>query len=121
MTASDQHPPATAALRALAGLINTGGWVHLPSGSDELLIFMHVHDDSSVDILAIQGEDDALAERTNPNGDPVWRHEGTLVEVIDELRAVPRPGEPNAPRLVLAGRSATRELKNSVRHARQPR
>jgi hypothetical protein len=110
--------PVPPALRELRALILGGGWRLIQHGQ-EVLIYMYLHVDGSVDTLAIEGEDDALAERTNPAGEPVWRLEGGLSEVIAELRSVPNPDAPNAPRLMLAGRSAARELKNSIRRLRK--
>lgn len=90
-------PPAT---RALKALVSGPGWRPL-AGSRDLLIFIHPWPDESVDTLAIRGETDALAERTNPAGEPVWRRDGTLIDVIDELRELPPPDAATAPRLVI--------------------
>lgn len=87
----------SAALRELGGLIEGGGWRPLP-GAPGMLIFIHPWPDDWVDTLAVSGETDAVAERTNPAGHPVWRHRGALTEVIAALRDVPAPDAPTAPR-----------------------
>jgi hypothetical protein len=86
----------TPAMRAVGDLINTGAWFKLP-GPPSMVILMHAWDDESVDTLALHSETDALAERTNPDGEPVWRHNGTVTEVIDALRQLPAPYAPDAP------------------------
>jgi hypothetical protein len=96
-------------LRALVALVSTDGW-HSLAGSPDLLVYIHPWPDGSTDALAVKGETDALAERTNPDGDPVWRHEGTLTDAIDALREVPPPNAANAPRLVLPGRATRPDL-----------
>jgi hypothetical protein len=93
-------------LRALLALVGTDGW-HSLAGSPDLLVYIHPWPDGTVDALAVTGETDAFAERTNPAGEPVWRHEGTLADAIDALRDVPPPEARNAPRFVLPG-DATR-------------
>lgn len=54
--------------------------------------------DGSVDTVAVT-EKDVTIERTNPEGVPVWRPKATdLAEQLDELRALPGPFAPDAPR-----------------------
>jgi len=103
MTALDQ--PLSPVMRDLLALINSGGWRAL-EGSPDLLVYVHTWPDETVDTLAIRGETDALAERTNPAGEPVWRREGTLTDAINALRDIPPPHAANAPRLVLPGRAS---------------
>jgi hypothetical protein len=106
MTTPDQ--PLSPVLRDLRALVSSDGWGKL-RGSPDLLVYIHPWPDDSVDTLAIRGETDALAERTNPAGEPIWRREGTLADAIDALRELPPPDAPYAPRLVLPG-PATRDL-----------
>jgi hypothetical protein len=88
----------SAALRELGGLIGAGDW-HLLPGAPGMLIFIRAWPDDWVDTLAISGETEALAERTNPAGHPVWRHPGALTEVIAALRDLPAPDAPTAPQV----------------------
>ncbi len=97
------------ALRMLRALVSADGWHALP-GSPDLLVYIHPWPDGHVDALAVKGETDALAERTNPGGEPVWRQEGTLTDAINALRDVPAPDAPHAPRLVLPGRATQPDL-----------
>jgi hypothetical protein len=89
-----------AVLRELQALVGSGGWRPLP-GPPNALIFVRLWPDGLVDTLAVRGADEALAERTNPAGDPVWRHAGELTDVIARLRALPAPDAANVPRLIL--------------------
>lgn len=92
--------PEDAALRALADLIGSGGWRPHP-GPPGALVYLLPWPDGTVDTLAVKGATQALAERTNPIGHPVWRHVGAVVEVIAQVRALPSPNGPDAPRLVI--------------------
>lgn len=96
-------------LRELRSLVGANGWRPLP-GPPNALIFLRSWPDESVDTLAVRGADEALAERSNPAGDPVWRHVGELTEVIARLRALPAPGMANAPRLILPADFVGRNL-----------
>jgi len=98
-----------AALRELQALIGAGGWRPFP-GPPNALIFLHPWPDGSVDTLAVQAASESLAERTNATGQPVWRHADELTEVIAQLRALPAPDSPDAPREVIPGDSADRNL-----------
>jgi hypothetical protein len=89
------------ALQDLQALIGEGGWRPLPGAFGGLLIYMRSWPDDSVDTLAVTGPREVVAERTDANGCPVWRKLGALSEVIAELRTVPAPGEPDAPRDIL--------------------
>ena len=93
-----------AVLQELHDLIGAGGWHPLPGVPGEL-IFIRPWPDGSVDALAVKGANEALSERTNPAGDPVWRHAGELIEVIARLHTLPAPDMVNAPRLILPGDS----------------
>ncbi len=93
MTGDDLSP----ALRALHELVSSGGWRPLP-GARNALIHMRPWPDGSVDTLAVFNETDALAERTNARGVPVWRQTGAVTDVITALGQVPAPFAPDAPR-----------------------
>ena len=93
-----------AALQDLRDLIGEGGWRPLPGtfgAFGGVLIYMRAWPDDSVDTLAVTGPAEVVAERTDPNGCPVWRKVGALAEVIAELRTVPAPSDPNAPKDIL--------------------
>ena len=89
------------ALQDLRDLMSEGGWRPLPGTFGGVLIYMRSWPDDTVDTLAVTGPAEAIAERTDPDGCPVWRQLGPLSEVIAELRKVPAPGEPDAPREIL--------------------
>jgi hypothetical protein len=97
---SDKTGPENAALRALGDLIGSGGWRPQP-GPPGALVFLLPWPDGTVDTLAVKGVTQALAERTNPMGHPVWRQVGTAVEVITQVQALPTPDAPDAPRHVI--------------------
>ncbi|HEX3785082.1 MAG TPA: hypothetical protein VHX38_35950 [Pseudonocardiaceae bacterium] len=99
----------SAALLELRELIGAGGWRSLP-GEPGVLIFIRAWPDDSVDTLAVSGESEALAERTNPVGDPVWRKTGALTEVIAALRGLPTPAAVTAPRTVIVGDAVDRTM-----------
>jgi hypothetical protein len=65
-------------------------------------VFLLPWPDGTVDTLAVRGVAQALAERTNPTGHPVWRKVGTVVEVIAQIRALPASDAPDAPRQVIS-------------------
>lgn len=89
------------ALRALRDLIDEGDWRTSLGTTGGTLIYLRPWPDDSVDTLAVTGPSEAVAERTDPNGCPVWRKLGALTEVIAELRTVPAPDAPDAPRDIL--------------------
>jgi hypothetical protein len=91
---SDDTSPA---LRAFQDLISTGGWVPLP-GPPNLVVRMHPWPDGSVDTIVLLGEDEALIDRTDPVGKPVWRTDGTVTEVIAAYRQLSPPFALDAPR-----------------------
>ena len=97
------------ALRDLGELMASGGWRFLP-GPPNAVVVIRAWPDGSVDTLAVRGESEALAERTNAIGHPVWRRVGALADIITELRGLPTPDAPDAPRLVLPRDSADRHL-----------
>lgn len=102
---TDKPSLEDAALRALGELIGAGGWRAQPAPPGRLVVLLP-WPDGSVDTLAVKGVSQALAERTNPMGRPVWRHTGTTVEVIAQVRALPAPDAPDAPRQVIGGDAA---------------
>jgi hypothetical protein len=89
------------ALRELRDLIGEGGWRPLPGAFGGVLIYMRSWPDDTVETLAITGPAEVVAERTDPQGRPVWRELGPLTEVIAAVRAVPAPGQPGAPSEIL--------------------
>lgn len=99
---SDEASPKDAALRALGELIASGGWRAQPAPPGTLVVLL-AWPDGTVDTLAVRGVSQALAERTNPAGHPVWRQVGTVLDVIAEVRALPAPDTPDAPRHVIGG------------------
>jgi hypothetical protein len=97
-------------LRAFADLVNSGGWFPLP-GPPNQVIRMHPWPDGSVDTLVMLGEDQVLIDRTNPVGQPVWRANGTVTEVIAAYHEVPPPFALDAPGEPLGDpRDAERDL-----------
>lgn len=62
-------------------------------------------DGSTTDALSVHSETNAFGVRTVGDGDIVWKRTGTLTDVIEGLLELPAPGEPNAPRLVIANGS----------------
>jgi hypothetical protein len=87
----------TPAMRALNDLMISGEWRGLP-GPPTAAIFIRPWEDGSVDTLAMQGETDALVERTDAAGVPVWRTTGAVPDVIAALDRVPPPYALDAPR-----------------------
>jgi hypothetical protein len=53
------------------------------------------------DLLQVKYSTDAVAVRLNPNREVVWKYEGDLTGAVDALLALPAPGDPSAPRLVV--------------------
>ena len=98
-----------AALQELRDLISSGGSRPLP-GPPDAVIVIRLWPDASVDTLAVTSPTQALAERTNQTGHPVWRYAGRLTEVIARLRALPAPDAPDAPRQVIGGGGADRAV-----------
>jgi hypothetical protein len=55
-----------------------------------------------VEVLMVLDAANAKGLRQNPDGEVVWAREGDLVDVVDGFLDLPKPGEPNAPRLVIS-------------------
>jgi hypothetical protein len=53
------------------------------------------------DVVQIRNIDDVAAIRLTPMKEMVWKYEGDMAGAIDALLELPRPDEPNAPRLVI--------------------
>ena len=92
-------------LRGLADL-REAGWSFLPkTDSDgELVEVRGVRTwpgSGSADAILVRYATDAAGVRSDDDGLLVWRREGSLTEVVDALIALPPPGAPYAPRLVL--------------------
>jgi len=83
-------------------VIRDAGWRFLPPapGQDWLDGF-RAWPGGWRDGMCVRSVGDALAIRTNPDGDLVWEHTGTLVDVVTELLVLPVPGDPSGPRLVI--------------------
>ena len=83
------------------------GWQWMPPPVDEYGNALEVHGlrlwagYGQVDGLRVRGLDDAAAVRTDSDGGILWRRDGGLVDVVDELLHLPPPGSPHAPRLVI--------------------
>jgi hypothetical protein len=58
----------------------------------------------------MRSETDALIERTNPIGQPVWRATGAVTDVIAALAALPAPFAPDAPRDPLGTANHDRDM-----------
>ena len=108
MTATDRDEAAFAVhpeLRRLAELREGGGWLftHFDVEHEvtELTTGVRVWPDGSADALGVRGLTEVQAARTNPLGELVWKREGDLASVLDELLELPPPGHPLAPRLVI--------------------
>ena len=92
-----------AELRRLIELRDSGHWLFLPTVHDDETIDLRgvrTWPDGSADAIRVCFTTDAAGVRTDRDGGVVWRLEGGLVEVVDELIALPAPGAPGAPRLV---------------------
>lgn len=62
-----------------------------------------LHPDADwVEMVAVNSPTDAKGLRHNPDDETVWLREGSVEEVVDAFLDLPRPGEPGAPRLVIA-------------------
>lgn len=55
-----------------------------------------------VEMVAVKSATDAKGLRQNPDDETVWRHEGSVVEIVDYLLDLPKPGAPGAPSLVIS-------------------
>jgi hypothetical protein len=97
------------ALRAVCGLMASGGWRELP-GIPGTLVLIRTWPDDSVDALTVHDDRDAFAHRTNPAGTPVWNHIGAVSEVVEALRQVPPPSDPGAPRESLGAPNRDRDM-----------
>ena len=92
-------------LQRLADLRAAGRWTFQPARLDEDVVLIAGWrlwpPDAWSDAIAIHDLTNAKAFRCDPAGGQVWKCEGTLVEVINGLLALPAPGQPGAPRLVV--------------------
>lgn len=101
-------------LNALIELKNAG-WrltpVRAENGEVIRVDGMHVmpdpHDPEAdwVEVLMVLDAANVKGLRQNPDGDVVWAREGDLVDVVAGFLDLPKPGEPNAPRLVISAKS----------------
>ncbi|HYQ69059.1 hypothetical protein [Actinophytocola sp.] len=74
-----------------------------PDGEVHAVVGVRVWSDGYADSMGILGQEDVQALRVNPNGEKVWKSTDTLAVVLDELAALPAPGQQNAPHLAIAG------------------
>jgi hypothetical protein len=83
-------------------IIRDGGWRFLPPepGRDQLDGF-RLWPEGWCDGIRVRSGTDVLGIRTNPDDAIVWERGGSLTDVVTELLALPAPGEPNAPRLII--------------------
>jgi hypothetical protein len=98
-------------LEALIGLQNAG-WRIAPvrdkDGEVTRVDGMHVMPDPFdldadwVEVVMVLDAANAKGLRQNPDGEVVWAREGDVVDVVNGFLDLPKPGEPNAPRLVIA-------------------
>lgn len=81
------------------------GWTLLPTVADNEVTEVHgvrTWSEGWADAIRVRYVTDARGLRMDHTGGITWQKEGTLVEVVDGLISLPPPGEPNAPRLVIA-------------------
>lgn len=85
-------------------------WLQSADGSDNWipffkppdgLAFAHGWPDGSVDVLMVRCSANAIAERTDPDGQPVWHSHGPVADIMDALGKVPPPDTPDTPHRVL--------------------
>jgi hypothetical protein len=99
-----------AVLRRLVDLLDAG-WLFMPvqDGDGKLAEVRGMRSwaaSGSVDALKVRYVTDAAAMRADHAGGVVWQREGTLVEIVDGLLALPSPDTRGSPRLV-RGRAPT--------------
>jgi len=104
---------AVAAFPELQRLIDLrdASWIWLPSIRDGDLAEVHgvrTWSGGWADAIRVRFTTDAKGLRTDHAGGVVWSLEGTLLDVLDGLAALPAPDERGAPRLVKC--SAPRDL-----------
>jgi hypothetical protein len=99
-----QRPPLTP-----DDLLGTGEWRELPSALDTRIL-VRLWPDDSVDTLAVRSTGEALGERTDPAGKPVWRHFAATSVVIVLLWTLPPPGESGAPNEVLPNETTDQDI-----------
>jgi hypothetical protein len=101
------HADAIGAFPELAqlALLPRAGWRFQPIAEDgELVCLVGWRNRAeAIDALWIYGRTDCLAARlVAASGGIVWDYTGSLASCVEELLALPGPGEPAAPRLVRA-------------------
>lgn len=107
MGATDDASTALAEFPELQRLIDlrAAGWTLLPTVTGGEVVEVHgvrTWPDGWADAIRVRYTTDVQGLRMNYAGEITWQREGTLVEVIDGLIALPAPGMPGAPRLVIA-------------------
>jgi hypothetical protein len=79
------------------------GWAFAYAEQDGVaeVTALHAWPDGSLDVMRMRGETDAEALRVDPADDIVWKHDGTVADVVDRVSELCPPGDPLAPRLAL--------------------
>ncbi|MGQ0840579.1 hypothetical protein [Actinokineospora sp.] len=76
----------------------------------EVLVFTYGWEEGFTDVVQVRAENDVTAVRSSDHDAGVdlfsddavvWKAEGDLVEAVADLLALPAPGEPGAPSLVI--------------------
>lgn len=105
---ADHQAAALAAHPELQRLIDLSlaGWTWMPPEVDDGGHVVEVHGMRTwpggfADAVRIRYTTDAMAVRVDFEGGIVWRREGGLADVVDDLIALPSPGTRGAPRLVI--------------------
>jgi hypothetical protein len=74
------------------------------------VLFLYGWDLPFIDAVTVRGEDNATAYRSRSDdnesdifapGNIVWKLDGSVVEAVDELLRLARPGETGAPTLII--------------------
>ncbi|WP_051385844.1 hypothetical protein [Actinokineospora inagensis] len=89
-------------------MLREADWQFLPEMDGERVVGINglrIWPQNWTDLVTVKYVTDAAAVRSNPLGKLVWMREDTLVDVIDQLFALPAPDEPFAPRLAHRMRS----------------
>jgi hypothetical protein len=103
---SDATQAAVAEFPELAHLADlvSGGWVFVPVLTDGQLSAVQgarIWPTYWADVIDVRYTTDAQALRADPDGHVVWKHEGTLVDVVQALLELPAPDAVPAPRLAI--------------------
>jgi hypothetical protein len=97
---------AVAEFPELAHLVDLvrGDWLFLPVVRDGVVVLLRgvrTWPNYWADAIGVRYTTDAQALRIDPAGELVWKHEGTLAEVVHSVLELPEPEARTAPRLVI--------------------